>query len=255
MKRWICQVMIAVALSMSVVSAHAEQVLVAVAANFTSVMRQLVPPFEQQSGHRVKVSYGSTGKLYAQIQNGAPFELFLAADTLRPQKALREGLAVPDSGFTYAFGRLALWSAKAGLFDQSSGTEYLKQNAYPRLAIANPKTAPYGKAALEFLQGAGVWSEVKTRVVRGDSIAQTFQFVATGNAQLGFVALSQVKGWQGGQGSLWIPAAKEVPPIEQQAVLLHAGADSPAAIAFHAYLQSDQAKDIIKAAGYGVVDK
>lgn len=255
MKRWICQAVIAVALSMSVVSAHAEQVLVAVAANFTSVMRQLVPPFEQQSGHRVKVSYGSTGKLYAQIQNGAPFELFLAADTLRPQKALREGLAVSDSGFTYAFGRLALWSAKAGLFDQSSGTEYLKQNAYPRLAIANPKTAPYGKAALEFLQGAGVWSEVKTRVVRGDSIAQTFQFVATGNAQLGFVALSQIKGWQGGQGSLWIPAAKEVPPIEQQAVLLHAGADNPAAIAFHAYLQSDQAKGIIKAAGYGVVDK
>lgn len=234
---------------------YAGKVTVAVAANFTGVARDLVSLFEQETGHRVKLSYGSTGKLYAQIQHGAPYEVFLSADVARPKRAIKEGLAVLGSDFTYAKGKLVLWSADPDLFDQQTGPEFLVAGSYARLAIANPKTAPYGQAAFQYLQSQGLWQPMKKKVVRGDSIAQTFQFVATGNAQLGFVALSQIKSWKGGRGSLWAPSEQQIPPINQQAVLLIRGEANPAAQAFMAFLSSDQARTVIQGAGYGVIER
>lgn len=228
----------------------ADEVSVAVAANFTDVSRRLAPLFKQATGHRLKISYGSTGKLYAQIENGAPFEVFLAADSARPLRAEQAGLAVPGSRFVYARGRLALWSAKAGLFDV--GEPYLKIAGFAHLAIANPKTAPYGLAARQVLEHLGLWSELQSKLVRGDSIAQAFQFVATGNAEAGFVAYSQVKGWQGEAGSLWLIPQDYYVPIEQAAVLLQKGAANSAAWALLEFLQSDAAKAVIGDYGYDV---
>lgn len=233
---------------------YAGKVTVAVAANFTGVARELVALFEQKTGHRVKLSYGSTGKLYAQIQHGAPYEVFLSADVARPQRAIKEGLAVKGSDFTYAKGKLVLWSANPSLFDQQTGPAFLKSGVFARLAIANPKTAPYGQSAFQYLQAQGLWKPMKTKVVRGDSIAQTFQFVATGNAQLGFVALSQIKSWTGEAGSLWQPSEQQIAPIEQQAVLLTRGGENPTARAFMSFLESDEARDMIQRAGYGVFE-
>ena len=239
-------------LCMSLFSAQlsAAEVSVAVAANFTDATRKLAPLFEQASGHRLKISYGSTGKLYAQIEHGAPFEVFLAADTAHPLKAEQAGLAVPGSRFVYARGRLALWSAEKGLFE--TGEPYLKAGDFAHLAIANPKTAPYGQAARQVLEHLELWPKLQARLVRGDSIAQTFQFVATGNAEAGFVAYSQVKGWQGGAGSVWLVPQDYYQPIEQSAVLLQKGVNSAAAKAFLEFLQSDAAKAVIEGYGYGV---
>jgi molybdate transport system substrate-binding protein len=228
----------------------ADQVSVAVAANFTDTSRRLAPLFEQASGHRLKISYGSTGKLYAQIANGAPYEVFLAADTARPQKAEQAGLAVPGSRFVYARGRLVLWSTKADLFE--TGEPYLQASGFAHLAMANPKTAPYGLAARQVLEHLGLWSSLQAKLVRGDSIAQTFQFVATGNAEAGFVADSQVKGWQGEAGSSWLIPQDDYEPIEQAAVLLQKGADRPAARAFLEFLKGDAARAVIEGYGYGV---
>jgi molybdate transport system substrate-binding protein len=228
----------------------ADEVSVAVAANFTDATRRLAPLFEQATRHRLKISYGSTGKLYAQIQHGAPFEVFLAADSARPLKAEQAGLAVPGTRFVYARGRLALWSAKPGLFD--AGEPYLKAADFTHLAIANPKTAPYGLAARQVLEHLGRWSDLQARLVRGDSIAQTFQFVATGNAEAGFVAYSQVKGWQGKSGSVWLVPQDYYAPIEQAAVLLQNGAHSAAAKAFLEFLKGDAARELIESYGYGV---
>lgn len=235
-------------------TASAGKVTVAVAANFTGVARELVPLFEQESGHQVKLSYGSTGKLYAQIQHGAPYEVFLSADAARPQRAIKEGLAVKGSDFTYAKGKLVLWSANPGLFDQETGPQFLATGSFARLAIANPKTAPYGQAAFLYLQSQGLWQSLKKKVVRGDSIAQTFQFVATSNAQLGFVALSQIRSWESAAGSLWKPTEQQIAPIEQQAVLLTRGVDNLAARAFVSFLKSDKARTVIQRAGYGVYE-
>jgi molybdate transport system substrate-binding protein len=230
--------------------AQAGQVSIAVAANFTDATRQIVPLFEQASGHQVKVSFGSTGKLYAQIENGAPFEVFLAADTKRPMKAEQAGLAVAGSRFVYAQGKLALWSSKPGLF--SDGETYLKAGGFTRLAIANPKTAPYGLAAQQVLEHMGVWPRLQPKLVRGDSIAQTFQFVATANAEAGFVAYSQVKAWQGTVGSAWEIPADYYAPINQAAVLLKKGATNPAAQAFLDFLHGHAARQVIEHYGYRV---
>lgn len=229
----------------------AEEVSIAVAANFTDAARDIIPLFEEQSGHRIKVTFGSTGKLYAQIEHGAPFEVFLAADRTRPQRAEDEGLAVSGSRFTYALGKLALWSVKPGLLDH--GEKYLKQAEFSRAAIANPKTAPYGLAAQEVMQRLGIWQQVEKRLVRGDSIAQTFQFTATGNAEVGFVALSQVKAWQG-EGSQWEIPGDYYKPIEQQAVLLARAKENPAALAFLEFLKSETARKVIAGYGYGVAE-
>lgn len=230
--------------------AAADVVSVAVAANFTDATREIVPLFEKATGHKAKVSYGSTGKLYSQIENGAPFQVFLAADTKRPQKAEQAGLAVADSLFVYAKGKLALWSTKAGLVDD--GAKFLKDGAFAHLAMANPKTAPYGLAAQQVMEHLGLWSKLQSKLVRGESIAQTFQFVVSGNAQSGFVAYSQVKAWKGDSGSTWVIPSEYYAPIEQAAVLLKKGESSPAAKAFLDFLKSDAAKQVIEQFGYGL---
>ena len=246
MKSWAA----AAVLMLGMGRAVAGEVSVAVAANFTDATRDIVPLFEAATGHSAKVSFGSTGKLYAQIENGAPFQVFLAADSRRPEKAVKDGLAVADSRFTYARGKLVLWSTRADLADR--GADLLKSGDFNRVAIANPKTAPYGLAARQVMEGLGVWGALRGKVVQGDSIAQTFQFVATGNADLGFVAYSQVKAWKGAAGSLWdIPAAR-YPPIRQQAVLLKTGRDQPAAQAFMAFLKGEQARAVITRYGYSL---
>lgn len=238
------------ALFLTVEALQAEEVLVAVSANFTGAAKALKVSFKQQTGHSLKISYGSTGKLYAQIVNGAPFEVFLAADSRHPEKVEAAGLAVPGSRFSYARGRLVLWSADEGQFDY--GEHYLRQGEYLRLAIANPKTAPYGLAAKQVMQHLGLWEDVQKQLVRGDSIAQTFQFLVSGNAQAGFVAHSQLNQWRGQKGSLWIIPDDYYQAIVQQAVLLHKGAENPAAQAFVAFLRSPKARAIISEFGYGI---
>jgi molybdate transport system substrate-binding protein len=228
----------------------ADEVSVAVAANFTDATRQMVPLFEKATGHKAKVSYGSTGKLYAQIEHGAPFEVFLAADTKRPMKAEQAGLAVPGSRFIYAKGKLVLWSNQAGLVDD--GEAFLKDTAFAHLAMANPKTAPYGLAARQVMEHLGLWGPLQSKLVRGDSIAQTFQFAVTGNAEAGFVAYSQVKAWKGAAGSAWVIPTTYYDPIDQSAVLLKKGESNPAAKAFLDFLQGDAARALIQRFGYGV---
>ena len=230
--------------------AQAGEVSVAVAANFTDATREIVPLFEKATGHTAKVSFGSTGKLYSQIENGAPFEVFLAADTKRPIKAEKAGLAVPGKRFVYAKGKLVLWSAKKGLFQD--GEQFLKSGGFEHLALANPKTAPYGLAAQQVMEHLGVWSGLQSKLVRGDSIAQTFQFVASGNAQAGFVAYSQVKAWKGDAGSSWLVPAAYYKPIDQAVVLLKKGEANPAAQAFFDFLKSDAAHKVIERFGYGI---
>ena len=228
--------------------AMAAEARIAVATNFINVTKQIVPTFEKTTGHKVKVSYGSTGKLYAQIQNGAPFDVFLAADAERPKLLEENGGAVPGSRFTYAVGKLVLWSTEKGYVDQFG--RILSTGDFKRLAIANPKTAPYGAAAQEVMEALGVWEHVQPRLVMGESIAQTFQFVATGNVPLGFVALAQVEAVEN-KGSFWRVPDKLYTPIEQQAVLLQRGADNQAAKAFFEFLQSEEIRRVITGFGYG----
>lgn len=230
--------------------AAADQVKIAVAANFTDVAKQLAPLFKSATGHDAVISFGSTGKLYSQIENGAPFEVFLAADTKRPAKAENEGLAVKGSLFTYALGKLVLWSETPNLFGDAE--QYLKAATFDRLAIANPKTAPYGLAAQQVLTHLNIYASIKPKLVMGDSIAQTFQFAATGNAQAAFVAYSQVKAWQHKGGSEWLVPDSYYAPIAQAAVLLKKGEANPAAGAFMAFLKSDAAHKVILDYGYGL---
>jgi molybdate transport system substrate-binding protein len=239
-----------VGLSLLSCQAYADEVRIAVAANFTDASRELAPLFEEETGHTTRISYGSTGKLYSQIEHGAPFELFLAADTKRPVKAEREGLAVPGTRMVYARGKLVMWSIKSNLF--VNGGNYLKGAHFDHLALANPKTAPYGLAAEQVMRHVGVLSQLTPKLVKGDSIAQTFQFIATGNADVGFVALAQIKGWQGDQGTLWEIPADYYAPIEQAAVLLKRGEHNPAAIAYLRFLKSDTAREVIEGYGYGI---
>lgn len=242
------KLVVAAALSLAAAGASAAEVRVAVAANFTSTMKALAAKFEAKSGDKVVVSFGSTGKLYTQIVNGAPYDVFLAADTERPQLLVKNGKAVPASLFTYALGRLVLWSAKPNVVD-TEGT-ILNDGGFGHLAIANPKTAPYGAAAVEVLTGLGVYDTIKDSIVEGDNIAQTFQFVATGNAEIGFVALSQVKNRSG--GSMWQVPQDYYTPIRQDAVLLKSAANNAAAKRFLAFLRSGAAQAIIANSGYGV---
>ena len=227
--------------------AQADTVRVAVAANFTSAMQQISASFERHSGDHVVLSFGSTGSLYAQIRHGAPYDVFLAADERRPRLLEEAGVAVAGSRFTYAVGRLVLWSATPGVVDAQG--EVLKHGKFARLAIANPKTAPYGAAAQQVLQRLKLWSTLQPRIVRGENIAQAHQFVATGNAKLGFVALSQVM--KTGGGSQWRVPQSMYTPIRQQAVLLKRGKDNAAARALIAYLKGAQGRAVIERFGYG----
>lgn len=220
----------------------------AVAANFVKPMREIAARFEEKTGHKVTLSSGSTGKLYAQIRNGAPFDLFLSADSATPARLEQEGPGVADSRFTYATGRLALWSPQDGYVDQ--GGEVLTKGDFRHIAIANPKTAPYGVAARQVLEGMGLWAGIGPRIVQGENIAQTHQFVASGNAELGFIALSQTKDAAGAGGSLWVVPQELHSPIEQDAILLQYGKDNAAARELLVFLKGDAARAVIQAYGY-----
>lgn len=228
--------------------AFAAEVRVAVAANFTEPAREIGAAFAAATGHRAIFSFGASGQFYAEIRQGAPFEIFLSADRERPQKAEADGLTVPGSRFTYAVGRLVLYSRAPALVDP--GGQVLRRQAFAKLAIADPVTAPYGAAAVQTLQHLGLYTALKQKLVRGSSIAQAYQFVSTGAAELGFVALSQVIGQNG--GSRWLVPARFHDPIEQQAVLLRTGANDPAARAFLHFLKSPRAVAIIRRYGYEV---
>ena len=231
------------------VSLQAAEVKVAVAGNFAQPMKDIAAEFEKDTGHKLSLTQGATGKFYAQITNGAPFEVFLSADDETPAKLVKEGKAVSGTQFTYAVGRLVLWSPDEKLVDQ--GGAILKTDRFKFIAIANAKVAPYGRAAVQTMQKLGVLSAIEPRVVQGESITQTHQFVTTGNAQLGFVALSQV--WENSRiksGSGWIIPEEIHEQLRQDIVLLNPGKDSSAATALVSYVKSEKAKKIIERYGY-----
>lgn len=229
--------------------ARADEVHVAVAANFTAPMQRIAAAFEQETGHKAQLSFGSSGKFYAQIRNGAPFQVFLSADDETPARLEREGATLPGSRMTYAVGQLVLWSARPDLVDDQG--QVLRRGPFNKLAIANPRLAPYGRAAEEALASLGLMDGLKSRFVQGENIAQTFQFVSTGNAELGFVALSQVFK-DGGikSGSGWIVPSNLHSPIRQDGVILRGAKDNPAALALMKFLKGDKAKALIRAYGY-----
>lgn len=230
-------------------SAWADEVQVAVAANFTAPIQAIAKDFEKDTGHKLVASFGATGQFYAQIKNGAPFEVFLSADDTTPEKLENEGETVKGSRFTYAIGTLALWSPKAGYVDDKG--EVLKKNDYKHLSIANPKAAPYGLAATQVLAKLNLTEATKGKLVEGQNITQAFQFVSTGNAELGFVALSQIyKDGKVSNGSAWIVPANLHDPIKQDAVILNKGKDNAAAKALVDYLKGPKAAEVIKSYGY-----
>ncbi len=232
-------------------SSQAANVSVAVAANFTAPMQKIAKAFEQETGHKALLSFGSTGNFYAQIRNGAPFHVLLAADDDTPLKIEQEGLGVPGSRFTYAISKLVLWSKQPGLVDDKG--DILRSGKFARIAIANPKLAPYGAAAIDTMAKLGLLPVLQPRFVQGENIAQTYQFIATENAPLGFVALSQVLvDGKIVQGSAWIVPAGLHAPIAQDALVLSAGKDNPAATALMGFLRSDRAKVLIRSYGYGL---
>ena len=228
---------------------YAAEVSVAVAANFAAPMQKIAQAFEQDTGHKAVLSFGSTGMLYAQIRNGAPYQILLSADDETPNKLEKEGLGVAGSRFTYATGRLVLWSKQPGFVDDKG--EVLRTGKFERIAMANPKLAPYGAAAMETIKKLVLLPALQAKIVQGDNISQTYQFVATENAQLGFVALSQVfVDGKMAQGSGWIVPASARAPIRQDAILLTKGQDSAAAAALLQYLRGERAKSLIRSYGY-----
>lgn len=232
-----------------IATAQADEVQVAVAANFTAPMQQIAAQFEKDTGHKAALSFGGTGKFYAQIVNGAPFEILVAADDETPARLEKEGQGVAGTRFTYGIGKLVLWSTNPDLVDAKG--EVLKTANFKHLALANPKTAPYGTAAVETMTRLGLLPSLQGRFVQGENIAQTYQFILSGNAELGFVALSQVfKDGKITSGSAWIVPASLYEPIRQDAVLLAKGKDKPAATALLVYLKGEKARSIIKSFGY-----
>ncbi|MGQ0654024.1 MAG: molybdate ABC transporter substrate-binding protein [Betaproteobacteria bacterium] len=227
-------------------ASRADDVHVAVAANFAAPLQALGEAFTRQSGHRVQASAGSTGKFYAQIRNGAPFDVLLSADDETPRRLEEEKAAVAGTRFTYALGRLVLWSAVESLVDDRG--EVLRTARFRKLAVANPRLAPYGAAAQQAMTKLGVWGALQGRLVQGENIAQTFQFVASGNADLGFVALAQLAGER--KGSRWLVPAELHAPIRQDAVLLARAASNQAARALLDYLRGAAARERIRAYGY-----
>lgn len=230
-------------------TARSGEVSVAVASNFATAMSDLAAPFERETGHRLLLSYGASGKLYAQIRNGTPFQVFLSADDEKPIQLEKDGAAVPGSRFTYAIGTLVLWSPQPGYVDDEGAV--LASGRFRRLALANPRLAPYGEAAMEVLRQRRLAERLQPNFVMGENIAQTHQFVASGNAELAFLALSQV--WRDGRlsgGSAWIVPQSLHAPIRQDALLLLPGRDQPAAQALLTFLRSDRARAIMRAHGY-----
>jgi molybdate transport system substrate-binding protein len=231
----------------------ADTVLVAVAANFTKPMTEIAAAFEKSTGHSADLSFGSSGKFVSQLENGGPFEVFLSADDKNPIKLEQSGLAVANSRFTYALGKLVLWSATPGLVDDQG--QILSKGGFKHLALADPKLAPYGAAAVDVLKNQGVFDKLQPLFVQGENIAQTHQFVSTGNAELGFIALSQViDNGKIATGSGWIIPSDRYKPIRQDAVLLKNGAENPAAPALLQFLKSPEALAIIKKYGYDLAE-
>jgi molybdate transport system substrate-binding protein len=253
MKKTVCGLLMLWCMASGVL-ARAAEVTVAVAANFSAPAQKLVAAFAAATGHQAKLVVGSTGKLYAQVKNGAPFQVFLSADDATPRRLVSEDLAVAGSQFTYATGRLVLWSRQAGRVDAQGAV--LQTAAFAHLALADPKLAPYGAAAMDVLGHLGLQAVLQPKLVQGESIGQTFQFVSSGNAEMGFVALSQVM--QDGkihEGSAWVVPASMHAALKQDAVLLQRGKDNAAAAAFLTYLRSDAAKAVVRSYGYEVHDR
>ncbi len=229
--------------------AIAGEVNAAVAANFAAPMEKIVADFQKETGHTVKVSLGSSGKFYSQIKEGAPFDVFLSADEKNPKLLEDEGLAVKDTRFVYAVGKLVLWSVQAGYVDAKGSV--LRKGDYKKLAYADPKLAPYGLAAKEVLEKLGAWDSVQGKLVTGESIGQAYQFAATGNAELAFIALSQItKDGKVAEGSCWLVPSDLYSSIRQSAVLLSTAKDKAAAEALLKYLRSSKAKAVIRSFGY-----
>ena len=229
--------------------AWAAEVKVAVAANFTEPVKEIGALFEKATGHKPVFSFGPTGGFYNQITQAAPFEVFLAADDTTPAKTIKEGYGVAGTSYTYATGKLVLFSKTEGL---KLGEQSLKDGKFQKLAIANPKTAPYGLAAVETMQKLGVYEALKGKIVEGNNIAQAYQFVDTANAEVGFVAFSQVALKSG--GSRWVVPGNLHNTIAQDAVLLKTGANNEAAKAFLAFLKGPEARKVIEKYGYGFAD-
>ncbi|RCX10121.1 molybdate ABC transporter substrate-binding protein [Extensimonas vulgaris] len=246
----------ALVLSLAASAARADEVQVAVAANFTAPMQKIAALFAQDTGHKAVLAFGSTGKFYAQIKNGAPFEVLLAADDETPARLEQEGAALAGSHFTYAVGKLVLWSAQPGVVDAAG--EVLRRGNFTHLAIANPKLAPYGAAGIAAMQALGVYDALAPKIVQAENIGQAYQFIASGNAQLGFVAYAQVLDEQGQLkgGSMWLVPAKLYRPIRQDAVVLTKGTagsqPKPAVAALMQYLRGDKARAVIQTYGYGL---
>lgn len=229
----------------------ADEAQVAVAANFSEPIKAIAAVLEKTTGHKLKITLGATGKLYAQITNGAPFDVLLAANTDTPVALEKDGLAQPGSRFTYATGKLVLWSADAAKVDAKG--DVLKNGNFRKLAYAAPKIAPYGAAAVQVMEALGLQAALAPKLVQGESIGQTFTFVFTGNAELGFVAMSQViEGGQLKSGSMWVIPQNLYRPIQQDAVLLKHGASNPAAQALMTLLKSSNIKDLIRSYGYAL---
>lgn len=247
MMKFFCRWIAIAALTLGV--SHAAEVSVAVAANFTAPMQKIAEAFAQDTGHKAVLAFGATGKFYAQIRNGAPFQVLLAADKETPALLEKEGFAVAGTRFTYATGRLVLWSAQPGVVDDKG--DVLRTSTDGKVALADPKLAPYGAAAIESMTRLGLLQRLQPRFVQGESIAQAYQFVATGNAPVGFVALSQVMAdGRIAKGSAWVVPARLHAPILQDAVLLNPGKDNPAALALTGYLRGEKARAIIRSHGY-----
>ncbi len=235
------------AFASSVAPAKAGQTNVAVAANFTEPAKEIAALFKRKTGDEAVLSFGASGPLFAQITNDAPFQVFLSADAARPKAVVRGGFAVAGSEFTYAIGRLVLWSK---VLDVTKGEEALKAGAFSKLAIANPAAAPYGVAAIETMKALGVYDALMPKIVQGDNIAQAFQFVDTKNAEVGFIALSQLYGVT--EGARWLVPQNLYAPIRQDAVLLNKGANDEASKAFLEFLKGPEARAVIEKFGYGL---
>lgn len=236
-------------LSLLAGAAQAAEVKVAVAANFAEPMRAIAAVLTKSTGHTALITVGSTGKLATQIMAGAPFDVFLAANLEAPAALEKSGHAVPGSRLTYATGRLVLWSANPGLVDAQG--QVLAGTGFRKIALAAPHLAPYGAAAVETLKALGQWERLQPQVVQGDSIGQTYGFVHTGHAELGFVAYSQVlEGGRPKAGSMWLVPARLHAPIDQGAVLLRQGADNPAARALLDLLRSPGIVPLLSSFGY-----
>jgi molybdate transport system substrate-binding protein len=246
MRKSIASIVVAFVLNAGCAPTPTSEVRVTVASNFAEPMTRIAALFQTETGLRVSLSFASTGKHYAQIRNGAPFDAFFGADVERTRRLEEEGVGIPHSRFTYAVGRLALWSPMSDLVDEHG--RVLADSAFRFLAIANPDLAPYGRAAREVLKNTGVWDRLANRLVRGENVAQTFQYVRSGNAELGFVAYSQIRGPERALGgSAWLVPDSLHTPVEQQALLL---SDTEEARAFFSFIRSAEARRVIQDFGY-----